>query len=79
VSVMSSQICPLCQSSKQREFPAEINVHFPGTEGLTKPSVWVFPRLTVCLDCGVAQFLIADAELDRLADRQSAESYRAAV
>jgi hypothetical protein len=76
---MSHQSCPLSQSANRREFTAEINVHFPGTEGLTKPSVWVFPRLTVCLDCGVAQFSIADAELHRLADRQSGQSCTAAV
>ena len=79
VLVMSSQICSFCQSANLREFPAEINIHFPGMEGMTKPTVWVFPRLSVCLDCGVAQCSIADAELDRLAERDfGGQSYRAA-
>jgi hypothetical protein len=77
---MSSQFCPFCQSSDRREFPAEINIHFPEMEGLTKPTVWVFPRLTVCMDCGVAQFSVDKAELDRLAERDSrSQSYKAAV
>jgi len=37
-------------------------------EGLTKPTVWVFPRLAVCLDCGAALFRVAEAELEQLAD-----------
>jgi len=80
VQAMASQTCPLCRSSNRREFPAEINIHFPGMEGLTKPTVWAFPRLTVCLDCGVARFTVAEAELERLADRDSgSRSYQAAV
>ena len=72
--------CPFCQSANLRDFPAEINIHLPGMEGLTKPTVWAFPRLLVCLDCGVAQFSIADGELDRLAERDTGvQPYKAAV
>jgi hypothetical protein len=46
-------------------FPAEINVHFPGFEGLSKPTVWVFPRLRVCLDCGFTEFTIPHAQRRR--------------
>jgi hypothetical protein len=64
----------------QREFTAEVNIHFPGMDGLTKPTVLVFPQLSVCLGCGVAHFDVPDAELKRLADEQSvgqSQSYRA--
>jgi hypothetical protein len=54
-------------SLELRKFSAEINIHFPGYEGLAKPTVWVFPQVLVCLDCGFAQFSISQSELQRLA------------
>jgi hypothetical protein len=61
--------CPLCHSDNVREYTAEINVHFPGLKGLNIPTVWVFPRLLVCLGCGQAQFTIPDAERKTLTER----------
>jgi len=66
---LSYQSCPLCQSANQREFPAEMNIHFPGMKGLTIPTVWVFPAILVCMDCGAGQFTIREAERRTLADR----------
>jgi hypothetical protein len=43
-----------------------VNIHFPGYEGLTKPTVWVFPQVLVCANCGFAQFSIPESELQRL-------------
>ena len=60
--------CRSCHSGKVREYTAEINIHFPGMKGLSIPTVWVFPTLLVCLDCGAAQFAIPDAERETLAD-----------
>ena len=62
-------LCPSCHSGKIREYNAEINVHFPGMNGLNIPTVWVFPRVLVCLDCGQAQFTIPDAERKTLIER----------
>jgi hypothetical protein len=59
--------CQRCVSLELRKFSAEINIHFPGYEGLAKPTVWVFPQVVVCLDCGFAQFSISQSELQRLA------------
>ena len=53
-------ICPSCQSQNQAEFTAEMIVHLPGPENLDKPGVWLFPKLSVCLDCGVSRFTIAE-------------------
>jgi hypothetical protein len=55
--------CLSCLSSNQAEFRAEINIHFPGRNNLTKPSVWVFPEVLVCLGCGASRFRILENEL----------------
>lgn len=60
--------CVRCSSENLGEFSSEMNIHFPGYEGLTEPSVWVFSQLTVCLDCGYSEFSVPEAELERLAD-----------
>jgi hypothetical protein len=41
-------------------------LHFRGLEGLNKPIVWVFEDVSVCLDCGFAQFVVAEGELEVL-------------
>ena len=51
-------VCPSCQSLNQAEFTAEMIVHSPGPENLDKPGVWLFPKLSVCLNCGVSRFTI---------------------
>jgi hypothetical protein len=59
--------CPTCASENQKEFGAEINIHFLGYPNLAKPTVLVFPpRLFVCLDCGFSHFGLSNAELLRL-------------
>jgi len=59
--------CPSCLSSNQEEFPSEINIHFVGRKGWTKPTVWVFPKVLVCLNCGASLFTTPKDELTRLA------------
>ena len=47
---------------------------------MVKPTVWVFPKISVCLDCGNAEFAVPDAELERLSDERSEDkTYRVAV
>jgi hypothetical protein len=58
--------CKSCQSENQRRLFGELAIHFPGLHGLHKPIVWVFPKLVICLDCGVTEFTIPDPELRRL-------------
>lgn len=58
--------CKSCGSDNQDKFGAEINIHFPGLEGLDKPIVLVFPTLLVCLRCGFTEFTISETELHRL-------------
>ena len=61
--------CHACHSAMVREYNAETVIHFPGMKGLNIPAVWVFPKFLVCLDCGTTQFVIPDAELKTLTDR----------
>ena len=55
--------CKSCQSQNEREFSAEVAIHFPGLNGLEKPIVWVFPKPLVCLDCGFTEFTVPGKEL----------------
>lgn len=59
-------VCKGCHSGHVKEYPAEINIQFPGRENLEKPSVWVFPKLLVCLDCGLTEFRISETKLQSL-------------
>ena len=59
--------CAACGSQNLGPFKAEIAVHFSGLENLDKPHLYIFPKLVVCLDCGIAQFMVSKAELRLLA------------
>jgi hypothetical protein len=58
--------CRSCGSDQQHQVNGEVAIRFPGLDGLDKPIVWVFPRLVLCLDCGVADFQIRDEDLSVL-------------
>jgi len=58
--------CKECGSDKLTNFTGEVAVHFPGLEGLSKPIVWVFPRLAICLVCGSTNFVVPDEQLRQL-------------
>lgn len=58
--------CKSCGSHSQRKYSAEMNLHFPGHEGLEKPTVWVFSEVLICVDCGFSEFSVAQPELRKL-------------
>jgi hypothetical protein len=63
--------CPSCASRRKMQFIGEICMHFPGgLESLGKPSVWVFPKIILCLDCGLVQFSVPEADVE-LIERQN--------
>jgi len=37
-------------------------------KNLSKPTVWGFPKLLVCLHCGFTEFVLEEPELARLKD-----------
>lgn len=60
--------CARCSSDRHKKLGVEMNIHFPGREGVDKPTVMLFTDVTVCLDCGFAEFFVPKAELSRLAE-----------
>jgi len=60
--------CKYCESENQTSFGGEIALHFRGLVGLNKPILWVFPDVSVCLNCGTAVFGVPDREMQVLRD-----------
>jgi len=55
--------CLSCGSAKHAELTAEMLIHFPGLKNMDKPGVLLFPKLTLCLDCGSSRFNVPENEL----------------
>jgi hypothetical protein len=64
--------CKVCGLSNQKTFIGEMSIRSPGLKGLDKPSVWIFPELVVCLDCGMAELVVPESELRVLAHGDAA-------
>lgn len=64
--------CRSCRSHRQGKFGSEMVIHFPGLEGLDKPTVLAVPNILVCLDCGFTELQLEENEL-RLLTEGSAE------
>ena len=60
-------ICKHCASENLKSFNGEVAIHFPGLAGLEEPIVWVFPKLSVCLECGFTELTVPERELSVLA------------
>lgn len=58
--------CQGCGSHNIKSFNSELAIHFPGRDGLSKPLVWAFPSLEVCLGCGLTNFAIPEEQLNLL-------------
>jgi hypothetical protein len=58
----------MCTSENQSILPSEIAIHLPG---LSTSHVFLFPQVVVCMDCGLVEFVIPEAELPRLAKKDS--------
>jgi hypothetical protein len=64
--------CKSCGSVNQSKFNGEIGIHFPGLKNIDKPVVFVFSELSVCMDCGITEFAVREAELRLLAKSDAA-------
>lgn len=65
--------CFSCRSENVKAFTSEINIHFPGKANLAR-SLIAYPRLLVCLDCGLADVLLSEDELRNLREIYSSVS-----
>jgi hypothetical protein len=52
-------------------------IHFSGRERLDHPGVLVFPKISICLDCGFTRFATPETELQVL--KNAVASVRAAA
>jgi hypothetical protein len=60
--------CPSCKSSNQAEFTSEMMIHFVGLRNIDKSGVLLFPKLSVCLDCGFLRCIVPASELALLTE-----------
>lgn len=58
--------CSNCGSAKLQTFNAEANIHFPGLRNVARTSVFAFPKLVICLDCGQIISKLSENELQML-------------
>jgi hypothetical protein len=68
--------CRFCGSVNQKRFIGEMGIRSPGLKNIDKAVVWVFPNLIVCLDCGMAEFIVPKNELGALAKGDAAAAAR---
>lgn len=64
-------LCKACGSDKQAKFTAEIAVHILGLNNLDKPHLFVFPEISVCMNCGNAEFNVPESQLRMLANEMA--------
>ena len=63
---VTTTVCALCGSENVGRFVGETAIHFQGLENISKPAVFVFPELAVCLHCGFAAFAVPREQLGDL-------------
>jgi hypothetical protein len=61
--------CNSCGSVNQQEFIGEMGIRRPGLKYIGDPVVWVLHELIVCQDCGRAEFVVPETELELLAKK----------
>jgi hypothetical protein len=58
--------CERCRSAVQKEFDGEVTASFPDINRSRFPPVYISQRISVCLDCGFAAFVMPAPELEQL-------------
>ena len=76
-AIVSSVRCNSCGSEKPGKFRGEVAIHTLALKNIADV-VWVFPELVICLSCGAAQFVVEEAELRKLAKRDTDDPKTAA-
>lgn len=60
--------CASCWSKNFEELEAEITIHSPRLKNIDKPPVLVFAQLSVCSNCGKAEFVVPQPQLARFSN-----------
>jgi hypothetical protein len=63
--------CTRCLSLHETELNAEMNFHLRGLANVDDPGIFVFPKVLVCLDCGLSHFVVEERELAQIAERSA--------
>lgn len=58
--------CKKCGGVAEQKFDGELSVTFPDFKSRNVPPVYVCSSLLVCLDCGFAELMVPQTELDSL-------------
>ena len=58
--------CKRCGSICQQEFSGELSVSFPYIKVVSLRPVYVCQHVLICLDCGFAELMIPEPELENL-------------
>ncbi len=64
--------CKSCGSYNHSKLAGEIAIHHPGLKGINKPPVWVFTRLSMCVNCGATVFVVPEPQRRVLANDKAA-------
>lgn len=66
--------CASCGSESFGQFESEITIHSPHLKDVDKHPVSVFAKLSVCLSCGQAHFVVPRPQLARLSSGLSRDA-----
>lgn len=58
--------CQSCGSVNLAELSGEISLHLPGRSGLDRDPILLFPKVAVCLDCGLLQARLSPVERQQI-------------
>jgi hypothetical protein len=76
IEQLLERVVPVLQVGESARVSSRDQHPLSWKESLTKRTVWLFPQISICLDCGVAQFQVSDAELNRLTECASQDPAR---
>jgi hypothetical protein len=73
--------CAACGSLNLQWFSTETNIHLPARRDSVRASVFAFPTLLLCLDCGSIRANVSENDLQTLRKRinESGDSSSAAA
>jgi hypothetical protein len=71
--------CRHCTSDNQREFGAEMNVHYRQLKEVDKSPLLVCTQALACLDCGFTEFTLVEEDLRLLSGNDDVPQISVAV